>query len=529
MKLYNIILEYMTREKLKKHGLFILLIAIWFGCKDIPKQDNDSKIQHIDLVKQLKFRPRFHFTPKANWMNDPNGLVYYKDKYHLFYQYYPDSTVWGPMHWGHAKSKDLLYWEHMPIALYPDSLGYIFSGSAVIDRNNTAGFGKDAMIAIFTYHDPIKEKEGSVLFQTQGLAYSNDEGATWLKYQDNPIIENPGIRDFRDPKVFWNEDRLMWQMLLVAKDHVQIYESSNLKKWIKISEFHFDDTENLGVWECPDLFKLKVEDSTEEKWVLIVSHGDGAPNGGSGTRYFVGDYDGITFTTNQKSSQWIDYGTDNYAGVTYNNTPDNKRIFIGWMSNWNYAISTPTETWRSAMTLPRELTLLKEKDIYYVKSNLIDGFRGLYTEIPENEIKGNFPFKFEYANLQQSVISFDAELENSLSISLSNNNKESFKINYNKEKGLITTDRSQSGKVDFNEKYANMSIQTMDIGKMEHLSFKLVLDASSIEIFINNGQFVMTNQIFPNENFTLFEINSTIREKINNFKIKYINTTIQQF
>jgi fructan beta-fructosidase len=260
--------------------------------------------------------------------------------------------------------------------------------------------------------------------------------------------------------------------------------------------------------------------------VLIVSHGNGTPNGGSGTRYFVGDFDGITFTTNQKSSQWIDYGTDNYAGVTYNNTPDNKRIFIGWMSNWNYAISTPTETWRSAMTLPRELTLLKEKDIYYVKSNLIDGFRGLYTEIPENEIKGNFPNKFEYVNLQQSVISFDAEVEDRLSISLSNNNKESFKINYNKEKGLITTDRSQSGKVDFNEKYANMSIQTMDLGKIEHLSFKLVLDASSIEIFINNGQFVMTNQIFPNENFTLFEINSTNQKKINNFKMQFINKSI---
>jgi fructan beta-fructosidase len=510
-----------------KNLIFFILIIVLFACNNKSRPDNEilNTISHEENNFE-KYRPQFHFTPNKNWMNDPNGLVYLNGYYHLFYQYYPDSTVWGPMHWGHAKSKDMLHWVHRPIALYPDSLGYIFSGSAVIDKNNTAGFGKDAMIAIYTYHDPIKEKEGSILFQTQGIAYSNDEGETWKKYEHNPVIENPGIRDFRDPKMFWNEEKSIWQMVLVAKDHVQFYESSNIKDWKKISEFRFENNPPLGVWECPDFFKLKVEGTNEEKWVLIISHGNGAPNGGSGTRYFVGDYDGTTFTTNQKTSQWVDYGTDNYAGVTFNNEPNDKRIFMGWMSNWNYATTTPTIKWRSAMTLPRELSLLKEDESYSLKSNLIDGFNTLKQSITKSTITGNIPYNFSYHNLQESVISFTTEIENDFHIVISNNKDESFKITYNKNEGLVKLDRSHSGLVDFNEKYALTSNQTMLIGKKDKLSFDIVLDASSIEIFINEGKYVMTNQIFPNENFTHFEISPKENVKVDDFKIQSIKKSI---
>lgn len=510
-----------------KVGFIVLLILVGFGCRQASKNNAEVLTTHSVSSDGLeKFRPQFHFTPQAHWMNDPNGLVYYKGNYHLFYQYYPDSTVWGPMHWGHATSKDLLHWVHKPIAMYPDSLGYIFSGSAVIDKNNTSGFGKEAMVAMFTYHDPIKEKEGSILFQTQGIAYSTDEGETWTKYEQNPVIENPGIRDFRDPKIFWNEEKAIWQMVLVAKDHVQFYESPDIKDWKKISEFRFEDNPPLGVWECPDLFKLKVEGTQEEKWVLIISHGTGAPNGGSGTRYFVGDYDGTRFITNQKESQWVDYGTDNYAGVTFNNTPDHKRLFIGWMSNWDYAITTPTTSWRSAMTLPRELSLIKEHDNYYLKSSVIDGFNTLTTTIAENDITGAYPYKFTYEKLQQSVISFDVEIQEKLLIQLSNNNKDIFNISYNKSAGLLKLDRTKSGLVDFNENYLKSAVQTMAIGNKDKLSFKIVMDASSVELFINNGRFVMTNQLFPNERFTDFEILPKENVKISHFNMQFIKKSM---
>ncbi len=290
-------------------------------------------------------------------MNDPNGLVYENGVYHLFYQYYPDAIVWGPMHWGHATSKDLVHWKHQAIALFPDELGYIFSGSAIVDSKNTSGLGtaeNPPLIAIYTYHDPKGEKQGRNDFQYQGLAYSLDHGVSWEKYENNPIIPNENsIRDFRDPKVFWNEQLSAWTVVLVAGDHMQLWKSSNLLDWEFMSDFGKDVGAHGGVWECPDLFELKVEGSDQSKWVLLISINPGAPNGGSGTQYFVGDFDGTSFTTDQKESKWIDLGTDNYAGVTYNGLSDDKRLFIGWMSNWSYAQETPTKKWRSAMTLAK--------------------------------------------------------------------------------------------------------------------------------------------------------------------------------
>ena len=494
-------------SKIRIVWLMVFSIIITVGCKEIKTKNEVSEKEKIKLSDKQGFRPKFHFTPEKAWMNDPNGMVYYNNIYHLFYQYYPDSTVWGPMHWGHATSKDLVNWEHKQIALYPDSLGYIFSGSAIIDKNNTSGFGKNAMVAIYTYHNPKIEKNGGVDYQTQGIAYSVNEGETWVKYEGNPVIKNPGIKDFRDPKVFWNEEKNKWQMVLVAKDHVQLYESDNLKNWSKISEFRFNDMLELGVWECPDLFKLPVTGTDEQKWVLIVSHGgDNAPNGGSGTRYFVGDYDGTTFTTNQKESLWIDYGTDNYAGVTYNNV-DDRRIFIGWMSNWDYATTTPTKEWRSAMTLPRELTLDKKDEKYFLRSKIVSEFSNI-TEKEDIEIQKNETGEIQITSLklQQSVISFDAEVEDEIKLEFSNSLGDKYILAYNSKTGIFSTDRTQSGLVDFNDKFIQKSKQTIQIGEQEKLSFQLILDASSIEIFINDGEFVMTNQLFPKKDLTKFKI-----------------------
>ncbi len=271
-----------------------------------------------------KYRPQIHFTPRANWMNDPNGMVFYDGEYHLFFQYFPNSTYWGPMHWGHAVSKDLIHWTRLPIALYPDSLGWIFSGSAVMDVNNASGLGsidKPAMIALFTYHNSLLERNGSKSFQYQGIAYSLDKGRSWIKYKKNPVISNPGIRDFRDPKITWNSKTNKWNVVLGAGDRVRIYSSTNLLDWNYESEFGVRNGSHGGVWECPNLFPLKVELSKEVKWVLLVSINPGGPNGGSATQYFIGDFDGHQFKPIDTLTRWIDYGKDNYAGVIWSGIP----------------------------------------------------------------------------------------------------------------------------------------------------------------------------------------------------------------
>ncbi len=283
---------------MKVSGLLIIfsigIISFW-SCNNSKK-----KLVPEDYYNE-KHRSQFHFSPEANWMNDPNGMVFYEDEYHLFYQYYPDSTVWGPMHWGHAISTDLVHWNHLPIALYPDEHGLIFSGSAVVDWNNTSGFGiddKPPLVAIFSYHDMEKEKAGDDDFQTQGIAYSNDKGRTWTTFKNNPVIKNPGVRDFRDPKVIWHKESKQWVMAVAALDHLMIYSSLDLKKWNLQSEFGKDIGNHDGVWECPDLFPLK-SDTGEEYWVLIQNMGTGNPNGGSGTQYFIGQFDGKEFTMDE--------------------------------------------------------------------------------------------------------------------------------------------------------------------------------------------------------------------------------------
>jgi sucrose-6-phosphate hydrolase SacC (GH32 family) len=297
-------------------------------------------------LKDEKYRPQFHFTPARNWMNDPNGLLYYKGEYHLFYQHNPKENIWGNMSWGHAVSSDLYSWEELPVAIpCTDDVG-IFSGSAVIDYENTSGFGSKenpAMVAIYTEHKNDKSS------QTQCLAFSLDQGRTFTKYESNPVLDLQ-TPDFRDPKVQWVDGQWLMTIALPDLHQISFYSSPNLKEWTHLSNFG-PAAEIGGCWECPDLFKLG------NKWILIVSLNPGGYQIGSGTQYFIGEWNGKEFIPDDIETRWLDYGRDNYAGVTFNDAPDGKRIFLGWMSNWDYAGKVPTDPWRSAMTLPRELSL----------------------------------------------------------------------------------------------------------------------------------------------------------------------------
>ncbi|TAI48026.1 glycoside hydrolase family 32 protein [Flagellimonas allohymeniacidonis] len=485
---------------MKKILFPFFVLALVLACKEETKPKEIEK--NPTKVYTEMYRPQYHFSPEEKWMNDPNGLVYHDGIYHLFYQFYPDDIVWGPMHWGHAISKDMMHWEHKPIALYPDEHGLIFSGSAVVDHNNTSGFAKNGetpLVAIFTYHLMEGEKAGRDDFQTQGIAYSLDNGDTWTKYENNPVIGNPGIRDFRDPKVFWHEESEQWIMALVAGDHAKFYSSADLKKWKFLSDFGKYQGAHGGVWECPDLFKLKAEGTEEEKWVLIISINPGAPNGGSGTQYFIGEFDGKRFTSNQRKPKWLDFGTDNYAGVTYNNTLNNERIFIGWMSNWDYARDTPTEKWRSAMTLPRDLSLRKEGDDFVLLNYPFGTVDSLAKKVITNGIKIPPQNKetLKVDGLNQSQIRFSTESKN-FNVILKNEMGETLNLSMDTEMGAFLLDRMQSGKVDFQPEFGNkkhhMSISSL---REEPYEVKIFLDWSSVEVFIDQGRYTMTQQLFP--------------------------------
>ncbi len=487
----------------------IILVLSHLGCAGEPEKK-------VEVGPDLNFftetyRPQFHYSPPEMWMNDPNGLVYNDGIYHLFYQYYPEDIVWGPMHWGHAVSKDMVFWEHKPIALYPDQHGYIFSGSAVVDKNNTSGFataGETPLVAVFTYHDPNGEKEGTDDFQTQGIAYSLDNGESWIPYEGNPVLGNEGIRDFRDPKVFWDDISGSWIMVLVAGDHAKFYSSGNLKEWTFLSEFGRDVGAHGGVWECPDLFPLTVDETGEVKWVLIISINPGAPNGGSGTQYFLGSWDGREFTSKQEDALWLDWGRDNYAGVTYNNVPDDKRIFIGWMSNWDYARNTPTEEWRSAMTVPRKLGLRKIGESYQLTNYPLDQLGTVFkSEYKENiVVSGNGNHHFEFDHFNESEVRFRTALRD-FELAFSNTAGDTLLLSLSPDSEEFTLNRSKSGQVDFHEKFAP-GVQKMPVNTLpdEPFEIRILMDWSSVEVFINQGQYVMTSQVFPREYYTVLDV-----------------------
>ncbi|RYE39768.1 MAG: glycoside hydrolase family 32 protein, partial [Sphingobacteriales bacterium] len=424
--------------------------------------------------------------------------------------YYPDSTIWGPMHWGHATSKNLVEWQHQPVALYPDSLGYIFSGSAVVDPLNTSGFGKKGqipLVSIFTYHDPVGEKAGTNTFETQAIAYSLDDGKTWTKYAQNPVLKNPGIRDFRDPKVIWYETGKKWIMTLATLDHITFYSSPNLKDWKEESKFGKEFGAHGGVWECPDLFPLKY--NGQEVWVLIVNLNPGGPNGGSATQYFTGKFDGNQFIPFQTDTRWLDYGPDEYAGITWSNTGDRK-IFLGWMSNWQYADKVPTDKWRSAMTIPRDLGLEKIGDKYLITSRPSPEL-SILNNRPislENISATNFNLTARTGKLSEAArITFTSDKLEPFTITLSNDAGEKVLIGYDKASNNYFIDRTNSGKVSFEKGFAKRHTAPRFSTK-DSMDMTLIIDNSSVELFADNGLSVMTSIFFPNSSLSNVNITS---------------------
>jgi fructan beta-fructosidase len=459
-----------------------------------------------NIIMKEKYRPQFHFSPEANWMNDPNGMVYYEGEYHLFYQYHPFGTTWGPMHWGHAISKDLIHWDHLPIALAPDGNGAIFSGSAVVDWNDSTGFfnGGSGLVVIFTHADQYPDSDRPR--QRQSLAYSIDRGRTWIKYEGNPVLVEESITDFRDPKVFWHEETNKWVMILAAGDHVRIYTSPDLKTWSFASEFGIDAGSHAGVWECPDLFKLPVDGNADNnKWVMIVSIGnESAYAEGSRTQYFIGDFDGSTFI-NQNSDEtvfWVDYGRDNYAGVTWSDIPtqDGRRIFIGWMSNWKYANETPTKAWRSAMTLPRELTLKETSEGIRLIQTPVAEVKELRKEkLSWDDLILN-PYENILSHISGDQLEIIAEFElvsaTEFGFKVRKSDSEETIIGYDADEKSLFVNRIKSGLTGFNEYFPCTHVAPLSI-KNDCVKLRIFVDWSSVEMFGNDGEVVITDQIFP--------------------------------
>ncbi|CAI6293720.1 levanase [Bacillus subtilis] len=469
------------------------------------------------------YRPQYHFTPEANWMNDPNGMVYYAGEYHLFYQYHPYGLQWGPMHWGHAVSKDLVTWEHLPVALYPDEKGTIFSGSAVVDKNNTSSFqtGKEKpLVAIYT-----QDREG---LQVQSIAYSNDKGRTWTKYAGNPVIPNPGKKDFRDPKVFWYEKEKKWVMVLAAGDRILIYTSKNLKQWTYASEFGQDQGSHGGVWECPDLFELPVDGNpNQKKWVMQVSVGNGAVSGGSGMQYFVGDFDGTHFKNENQSDKvlWTDYGRDFYAAVSWSDIPstDSRRLWLGWMSNWQYANDVPTSPWRSATSIPRELKL----------KAITEGVRVVQTPVKELETIRGTSKKWKNLTISpashnvlagQSGDAYEINAEFKVSpgsaaefgFKVRTGENQFTKVGYDRRNAKLFVDRSESGNNTFNPAF-NTGKETAPLKPVNgKVKMRIFVDRSSVEVFGNDGKQVITDIILPDRSskgLELYAANGGVKVK----------------
>lgn len=507
-------------KTVKKHNLNIfawltfsalMMLLLIAGCNNATGSDDEKKPTEYSE----QHRNQIHFSPDSMWMNDPNGMVYYDGEYHLFYQHNPDTNVWAPMHWGHAVSTDLVHWEHLPIGLYPDSLGMIFSGSAVMDHENTSGFGSKEnppMIAIYTYHDMEAANAGVVEHQTQAIAYSLDKGRTWTKYEGNPVVENPGIKDFRDPKVFWHEASEKWVMILAAQDRVMLYGSPNLKDWEYLSEFGENSGAHGGVWECPDLFALDVEGKQDaRKWVMLLSINPGGPNGGSSTQYFVGDFDGKEFNWEEEKTKWIDWGKDNYAGVTWSDIPeeDGRRIFIGWMSNWEYANIVPTKQWRNSMTLPRKITLTENNGDYRLLFTPVKEVQKLRAEkmadIQDKLVTEKEPFKQDIS-VPAEIISRFTLKENSqfgkaseFGFAFSNSKGEEKVITYNTAEQKLVINRKKSGLTEFSEKFP--VLQDAPLKSDGSLNLHIFVDKASVEIYADNGERVMSSIMFPSEDY----------------------------
>ena len=454
---------------------------------------NNKEVKNFDV--RLAVNKVDYFVPVD--LSDYSGkTISFKFKMNSndFYQYNPYGSKWGNMNWGHAISKDLINWEHRPVAITPDALGTIFSGSAVVDHHNTAGFGAGAIVAIYTQNSDR---------QVQSIAYSTDNGRTFTKYENNPVLVSEA-RDFRDPKVFWYEGTQRWIMVLAVGQEMQIFSSPDLKDWTFESSFGEGYGAHGNVWECPDLFELPVEGTGEKKWVLLCSLGDG-PFGDSATQYFVGSFDGKKFICDNQPNvtKWMDWGKDHYATVTWSDAPDNRRIAIAWMSNWQYANDVPTSQYRSPNSVPRDLSLfavgdgiylqsapspelLKLRDIFKKRSFRVNGTRTVKELVPGNE--GAYEIELAIRNQHADVIGFR----------LYNDKGEEVDMQYDMKEKKFSMDRRKSGDVGFNENFPMLTWTAIEDGK-EELKLRLYVDKSSVEAFGDGGRFAMTNQVFPSE------------------------------
>ena len=487
----------------------------------------------FDTTNTDYYRPSYHFTPLYGWMNDPNGMVYKDGEYHLYFQYNPYGSKWGNMHWGHAVSKDLVHWEHLDPAIARDPVGHIFSGSSVVDKKNTAGFGKDAIIAIYT-NNSVNHDE------VQCIAYSNDNGRTFTKYEGNPVLTPfDGLKDFRDPKVFWYEKGKCWYMIVSADKETRFYKSKNLKKWTYVSAFGKGMGQQPCQYECPDFFQLPVNgDKKKMKWVMTMNINPGCWFGGSATEYFVGDFDGKKFTCPDANEvKWLDWGKDHYATVTFSNTGD-RVLGITWMSNWQYANLTPFKQNRGANGLPRELKLYEKNGKYYISEDVAPEVYALRKDtknVADASVVGEKMLAGVAANME-GAFEIEADVTpdaNGIAgIEISNNKRERTMIYFDMKQGKVVMDRTESGLTDFGKQAVPHDIELAwdkqraaegkepariansinykndfalatwaplslceDGKKTYHVD--IFVDKSSVELFVDGGRIAMTNLVFP--------------------------------
>lgn len=426
----------------------------------------------FDTANREKYRPVYHHTPAWGWMNDPNGMFYKDGVWHLYFQYNPYGSQWENMTWGHSTSTDLIHWTFQGAPIEADAWGTIFSGSAVVDHNNTSGFGKGAVVAMYTSAGEN---------QTQSIAYSNDNGQTFTKYDRNPVLTS-NTPDYRDPHVFWNEDIKRWNMIMAEGQHMDIYSSADLKEWKLESQFGAEYGNHGGVWECPDLMKMKVRGTDQYKWMLLCNINPGGPFGGSATQYFVGQFDGHKFTCESapEVTKWMDYGKDHYATVTFDNAPDGRRVAMAWMSNWQYANQVPTMQYRSANSVPRDL------DLYEYQGQTYCGVT------PSPELAAARPKKA--TKTLTEACEMVVTLKGNATITLANDKGEQVVMTYDEKSRTFAMDRTKSGQKEFSDDFAALTVAPVH-GKMSQL--RLFIDRSSIEAFDADGKMAMTNLVFP--------------------------------
>lgn len=481
----------------------------------------------FDTTNREIYRPAYHHTPLYGWMNDPNGMFYKDGVWHLYYQWNPYGSKWQNMNWGHSTSTDLINWEHKPVAIAPDAIGTIFSGNTVVDHENTAGYGSDAIVSFYT---------SCGVSQVQSMAHSLDDGNTFIKYAGNPVITLDS--EARDPNIVRYEPTGEWVLSLAhaLEREILFYTSTDLKHWTLSSSFGKGIGCQDGVWECPDLFELPVEGSDESKWVLLVNINPGCPFGGSATQYFVGDFDGKTFTADTDTTgviptKWMDYGKDHYATVSFFDAPDNRRVVLGWMSNWQYAAEVPTMQYRSANTLPRDLRLFKGDDgqVYLASapSPEVDALRGtLVSRCGHKRINNKKARTFLLPNTNSGICEIQVDLKAQAgaqaTLSLRNANGEKVDIIYNKDLKTLSVDRRNSGIVDFSQDFPCVTTAPMHVDS-EVLSLRIFVDRSSVEVFANNGEAVLTNLTFPTTPYTTIGVTATGKAEINNLKVYNLN------